>query len=64
MLYKYMVLKNNLCIIENHVLLLDCISVTLEELTIKGYTYVLIIFLKAKVYSHYRSNTSKNIIQP
>ena len=47
MLFKYMVLKNNLCIIKNHfLLLLECTSVLLVELTIKGYAYVLITFLK------------------
>lgn len=48
MLYKYVVLKNNICIIKNHLLFLDYIIVALE-LIIKGYTYVLIsFFLKLK----------------
>lgn len=63
MLYKYMVLKNNLCIIKNHVLLSNCIRVPLVELTINGYIYILITFVRDKIFSHYRSNMCKNIIQ-
>lgn len=52
-----------LCIIKIHVLLPKCIRVLLLELAINGYIYILITFVKAKIFSHYRSNTCKNVIQ-